>query len=44
MSTEVFISYEPHAATLRVVEQAIAIIEEYLPQGFTLTLRQLSLA
>jgi hypothetical protein len=41
MSTEVFIPYKPHAATLRVVEQANAIIGEYLAQGFALTLRQL---
>jgi hypothetical protein len=41
MSTEVFIPYKPHAATLRVVEQANAIIGEYEEQGFTLTLRQL---
>ena len=41
MSVEVFIPYKPHAATLRVVEQANAIIGEYLAQGFALTLRQL---
>jgi hypothetical protein len=41
MTTEVFIPYKPHAATLRVVEQANAIINEYLAQGFALTLRQL---
>ena len=40
MSVEVFIPYKPHAATLRVVEQANAIIGEYLAQGFALTLRQ----
>src|SRR5262245_59238593 len=41
MTTEVFVPYRPHAATLRVVEQANAIIGEYLAQGFALTLRQL---
>ena len=41
MSTEVFIPYKPHAGTLVVVEQANTIIEEYLAQGFALTLRQL---
>jgi hypothetical protein len=41
MSTELFIPYKPHAATLKVVKQANTIIEEYLDQGFTLTLRQL---
>ena len=38
---EVFIPYKPHASTLVVVEQANTIIEEYLAQGFALTLRQL---
>jgi hypothetical protein len=41
MTTEVFIPYKPHAATLAVVEQANAVIAEYLAQGFTLSLRQL---
>jgi hypothetical protein len=41
VSTEVFIPYKPHTATLKVVEQANAIIGEYLAQGFALTLRQL---
>jgi hypothetical protein len=41
MSTEVFIPYKPHTATLKVVEQVNAIIGEYLAQGFALTLRQL---
>jgi hypothetical protein len=41
MSTEVFIPYKPHAATVTVVDQANTIIEEYSDQGFTLTLRQL---
>jgi hypothetical protein len=38
---EVFIPCKPHAATLVVVEQANSIIDEYLAQGFALTLRQL---
>jgi hypothetical protein len=38
---EVFIPYKPHASTLVVVEQANTIIDEYLAQGFALTLRQL---
>jgi hypothetical protein len=41
MACELFIPWKPHAATLTVVEQANAIIAEYLTQGFTLTLRQL---
>jgi hypothetical protein len=41
MSTEVFVPYKPHAATLVVIEQGIVIIEEFLGQGFKLTLRQL---
>jgi hypothetical protein len=41
MTKEVFIPYKPHAGTLVVVEQANTIIEEYLAQGFALTLRQL---
>jgi hypothetical protein len=41
MAREVFILWKPHAATLIVVEQANAIIDEYLDQGFKLTLRQL---
>jgi hypothetical protein len=41
MSKEVFVPYKPHAATLRVVEQANAIIAEYAEQDFVLTLRQL---
>ena len=36
-----FHSLEAAAATLTVVEQANVIIEDYLAQGFTLTLRQL---
>ena len=38
---EVFIPYKPHAGTLVMIEQANTIIEEYLAQGFALTLRQL---
>jgi hypothetical protein len=38
---ETFVSYKPQAATLRVIEQANAIISEYEDQGFVLTLRQL---
>ena len=38
---EIFIPHKPHAATLAVIEQANTIIEEYLAQGFALTLRQL---
>jgi hypothetical protein len=41
MSAEVFIAYRPHAATLKVVEQANTIIAEYAAQDFRLTLRQL---
>jgi hypothetical protein len=41
VSTEIFIPYKPHAATLTVVEQANTIIAEYQAQGFALTLRQL---
>ena len=41
MSKEVFIPMKPRAATLMVIEQANAIIEEYASQNFTLTLRQL---
>jgi hypothetical protein len=41
MATELFIPWRPHAATLTVVEQANVIIDEYLNQGFKLTLRQL---
>jgi hypothetical protein len=41
MACELFIPWKPHAATLSMVEQANTIIEEYLAQGFTLTLRQL---
>jgi hypothetical protein len=38
---EVFIQYQPRAATLAVIDQANTIIDEYFAQGFTLTLRQL---
>ena len=41
MSTEVFIPYKPHSATLVVIDRANAIIDEYLAQNFKLTLRQL---
>jgi hypothetical protein len=41
MACELFVPWKPHAATLTVVEQANAIIEEYLAQDFRLTLRQL---
>ena len=42
MSTEVFVPYRPHAATLKVVEQANSIIGEYEEQGFALTLANFS--
>jgi hypothetical protein len=41
MANEVFVPYRPHAVTLRVIEQANAIIAEYAEQNFILTLRQL---
>jgi hypothetical protein len=41
MAEEVFVPYRPHAATLRVIEQANSIIAEYAEQNFILTLRQL---
>jgi hypothetical protein len=41
MACEVFIPFKPHAATRNVIEQANTIIDEYLGQGFKLTLRQL---
>src|SRR5262249_38128474 len=41
MAKEIFVPWSPHTATPGVVEQANAIIEEYLQQGFALTLRQL---
>src|SRR5262245_66384824 len=41
MACELFIPWKPHAATFTVVEQANTIIDEYLAQGFRLTLRQL---
>ena len=41
MCCETFIQTKPHAATLAVIEQANAIIEEYASQDFRLTLRQL---
>jgi hypothetical protein len=41
MAHEIFVPYKPQKATLAVVEQANAIIDEYLDQGLKLTLRQL---
>jgi hypothetical protein len=41
MACEVFIPFKPRAATFSVIEQANTIIDEYLAQGFALTLRQL---
>ena len=41
MAREVFVPYKPQKATLAVVDQANAIIAEYLDQGLKLTLRQL---
>jgi hypothetical protein len=41
MTCELFIPWKPHAATLKVVEQVNTIIDEYMAQDFTLTLRQL---
>jgi hypothetical protein len=41
MCCETFIQIKPQAATLAVIEQANAIIEEYASQDFRLTLRQL---
>jgi hypothetical protein len=38
---ETFIPYRPHQATRAVIEQANEIVNEYLAQGLTLTLRQL---
>src|SRR5215470_9687441 len=38
---EKFIDRSFHTATLRVIEQANKIIDEYLVHGFILTLRQL---
>jgi hypothetical protein len=38
---EVFIPWKPHAATLTVADQANTIIDQYLAQGFKLTVRQL---
>jgi hypothetical protein len=41
MATEVFIDRRPKSTTMLAIEQANEIIAEYLPQGHTLTLRQL---
>jgi hypothetical protein len=41
MSREVFIPYKPQGKTLVVIEQANAIIDEYLADRLRLTLRQL---
>jgi hypothetical protein len=41
MACEVFIPFKPRAAAFSVIEQANTIIDEYLAQGFALTLRQL---
>src|SRR5262249_17168504 len=41
MACELFIPWKPHAATLTVVQQAKAIIDEYFGLGFNLSLRQL---
>ena len=41
MVCEAFIEYRPQAATRRIIDQANAIIAQYLDQGLKLTLRQL---
>ena len=41
MACEAFIEYRPQAATRRIINQANAIIAQYLDQGLKLTLRQL---
>ena len=41
MNLETFIAYQPRGDTVAVIEQANKIIDEYVEQGFTLTLRQL---
>jgi hypothetical protein len=41
MACELFKPWKPHKATLTVVEQTNAIIDEYFGLGFNLTLRQL---
>jgi hypothetical protein len=41
MSREVFIPYKPQGKTLVVIEQANAIIDQYLADRLRLTLRQL---
>ena len=41
MACEAFIDYRPHRSTRRIIDQANAIIAQYLDQGLKLTLRQL---
>ena len=41
MACEAFINYRPQTATRRIIDQANAIIAQYLDQGLKLTLRQL---
>jgi len=41
MACEAFIDYRPRTPTMVVIDQAVAIIAEYLDQGLKLTLRQL---
>jgi hypothetical protein len=41
VSAELFIPYQPRAATLAIVDQANAIIDEYLARDLRLSLRQL---
>lgn len=41
MCKELFVPYKPQSATLKLIERLNAIVDEYMAQGFTLTLRQL---
>ena len=41
MACEAFINYRPQTATRPIIDQANAIIAQYLDQGLKLTLRQL---
>jgi hypothetical protein len=41
MACEAFVEYQPHAATMVVIDQAVAIVAEYLDQGLKISLRQL---
>jgi hypothetical protein len=41
MAKQTFIQRRPRRVTMEAIEQANAIIAEYLPQGYVLTLRQL---